>query len=265
MYTKIIKLTVVCILVIGLNAAVVSYAKIDPKTIVGIWLLDEGSGNDIKDLSGNKNDGKNVDAEWVEGKFGKALEFDGTNHAEIPASATTDDYVDGFTYTIWVKPTAAPPNVNTRLIERDWHNPTIQIGPSDFYGSTEINGDQAATNIRGGTWKQDEWSFVGLTWDGATLSLFVDGETVNSKKLAKPDFTKANNSGAIWLAQWKGGAGWDFKGVIDEFAVFNVALSEDDLKAIMDKGLDGALGLSPVSSIDKMAMTWGWIKNSGGK
>jgi len=46
-------------------------------------LADEGSGNIVKDTSGNGNDGIIHGATWVDGKYGKALSFDGVN-----------DYVD---------------------------------------------------------------------------------------------------------------------------------------------------------------------------
>jgi len=73
--------------------------KIDPESVVGMWLLDEGKGDTAKDSSGSGNDGTLANnPKWVEGKSGKALEFNGTNHVEIPASETTDDYLDGFTY-----------------------------------------------------------------------------------------------------------------------------------------------------------------------
>jgi hypothetical protein len=248
----------ICLLVVVQISINGSYANVDPNSIVGLWLLDEGSGDVVNDISGNGNDGTVVDANWVDGVSGTALEFDGASHVEIPASETTDDYVDGFTYLLWVQPTGAPPNDNTRVIERDWHNPTIQIGPADFYGSIEINGDQASSHVRGGTWSMNEWSFVALTWDGSTLSLYVDEEMVNDIGLGAPDFTKANNEGAIWLAQWKGGAGWDFTGVIDEVGVFNAALSQDDINSIRENGLDS---LASVSSAGKMAMTWGYVKS----
>lgn len=254
-------LTLDCLFLILLTISSLSYAKISPESVVGVWLLDEGRGEEVKDISKNRNDGKVVGAEWVDGKIGKALEFDGISHVEIPASASTDNYVDGFTYLLWVMPKSTPSNVNVRLIERDWHNPTIQIGPSDFYGSTQIKGDQANSNIRGGKWSMGEWSFVALTWDGSILKLYVDGKMVNEKKLDKPDFTKAHNNGAIWLAQWKGGQGWDFTGVIDEVAVFCAPLDENDLKNIMDNGLDKALGISPVSNSGKITSTWGHIKD----
>ena len=45
--------------------------------IVAYWPFDEGKSNDAKDASGNGNDGEVHDAEWVDGKFGKALKVDG--------------------------------------------------------------------------------------------------------------------------------------------------------------------------------------------
>ena len=52
-------------------------AAITKKDIVAVWLFDDGSGNILKDFSGNGNDGKLVEGPtWVDGKFGKALKFD---------------------------------------------------------------------------------------------------------------------------------------------------------------------------------------------
>ena len=249
------------VLAIFMLSTSITYAVIDPNTVVGIWLLDENSGDTIKDSSGNKNDGKNVGGERVAGKFGSALEFDGGNHAEIPASETTDNYVDGFTYLLWVMPTGTQPNDNTRVLERDWHNPAIQMGAADFYGSIVIAGDQAASNVRGGTWVKGEWTFVALTWDGSTLSLYVNDEMVKDIKLKKPDFTKNQGGGAIWLASWKA-VGWNYIGVIDDVGIFNVALSADDLSSIMASGLDKTIiGVSVTPSAEKLTSTWGQIKS----
>ena len=50
-------------------------AKIDPDSIVGIWLLDEEQGDTVKDSSGNRNDRNIINAKWTDGKFGKAKEI----------------------------------------------------------------------------------------------------------------------------------------------------------------------------------------------
>ena len=61
-----------------------SDAALDPKTIVGIWKFDEGKGVTTKDSSGNENDGALMNKpKWVDGKFGKALEFDGSSFVDM--------------------------------------------------------------------------------------------------------------------------------------------------------------------------------------
>lgn len=249
----------IIVVILCLTSFVISFkgihAEIDPESIVGIWLLDEGQGKEIKDFSRNGNDGQIIGAKWTDGKIGNALAFNGASRAEIPGSKTIDNYLEGFTYLLWVQPTANPPNANTRVIEHDWHNPTIQIGPNDYYGSTAANADQAQTNVRGGAWELDEWNFVAITHDGDVLKLYVDGELVGEKAVGKADEKVGTE---IRLAAWRK-AGWDFTGIIDEVGVFNKPLSEDDLNDIMNNGLEEALFVSPA---DKIATTWARMKES---
>ena len=46
-------------------------------------------------------------------------------------------------------------------------------------------------------------------------------------------------------------------GTLDEVAIFNVDLSEDQINAIMDNGLQSALGVDPQG---KLATSWAMIK-----
>lgn len=46
-------------------------------------------------------------------------------------------------------------------------------------------------------------------------------------------------------------------GLFDEVAIFNVDLNEDQITAIMDNGLQAALGVDPHG---KLATSWGMIK-----
>jgi hypothetical protein len=86
---------------IGLYAVpFVTVAKIDENT-VALWLFDEGSGDVVKDFSGNGNNGKIFEAEWAPGKFGDALKFDGiadqTDYVEAPSPSLVlyFDFEDG--------------------------------------------------------------------------------------------------------------------------------------------------------------------------
>lgn len=230
-------------------------AAVDPETAVGIWLFDEGSGDVAADSSGNGNDGELVGAGWADGVRGMAVEFDGVSHVAFPANATTDDFLDGFTYMLWVDVVAAG-NANVRIMERDWHNPTIQTGGGDFYGSIVTGANDITNGIRGGTALPGEFVHVALTHDGSKLILYVAGEAVNESDVAEPTLTNANDGGAIWLGQWKA-PNWDLTGRVDEVAAFNVALDQGDIQSLMENGLETLLAVEPQ---DKLAVSWASLK-----
>ena len=238
-----------------------SDAKVDPETTVGIWLFDEGKGDTAKDISKNGNHAKLVGAKWTQGKHGKAVEFDGTNHVKIAASKSTDDYLDGFTYCLWIKPLGAAGKDHVRIIERNWHNPGIYIGPKDFFGSIVSKGalQPAVGQSRGGKPEAGKWTFIALTHDNTLLRLYVDNELVAKTKIGKPDLKNEHDGEAIWLASWKA-AGWNFAGVIDEVGIFNTGLSADTLKDISVQGFEKHM--SVVSANNRLTTKWGLLKKT---
>ena len=77
--------------------------------LVLYFAFNEGTGKTAKDLSENGNDGEIHDAKWVDGKFGKALEFDGkTGYVEVPDSKSLD-ITKAVTIEAWVKSNADHP------------------------------------------------------------------------------------------------------------------------------------------------------------
>ena len=73
------------VIIINAVVAAPSYCKIAPETIVAYWLLDDGQGKTATDSSDNAYDGFITGSNWVDGKYGKALEFDGkTDQVEVP-------------------------------------------------------------------------------------------------------------------------------------------------------------------------------------
>ena len=61
------KTIIVCLatLTLCLTFTVQTYAEIDFSTARGIWLLDEGKGKEIEDISGNENHGELQGGKWV--------------------------------------------------------------------------------------------------------------------------------------------------------------------------------------------------------
>lgn len=67
-----------CFVAINLVLILQSVAKFDLRTAVAVQLFDEEKGNVEEDFTGNGNNGTLMNrTEWVDGKIGKALKFDG--------------------------------------------------------------------------------------------------------------------------------------------------------------------------------------------
>ena len=224
-----------------------SFAKIDSKNIVGMWLFDKGSGEIAKDYSDNGKDGKLMnDLKWGQGKFGKALEFDGQ-----------DDYVDvgdlglsgEVTIGMWVKPNNAVDD--DRLISNT-------IGPTGPSFTIRFQG--GGVEVWSQKWQQvissfdnDQWGHYAFVFDDAgNATGFYNG--VEGSTVSDPPYAFTNiGIGANFLDNW----GQYFNGIMDEVAIFNVTLTEDDIKSIMTKGLKSIAAVSPTG---KLATIWGTIK-----
>ena len=226
-----------------------SSAKIDPDSALGIWFFDEGKGGEAKDSSGNGNDGEIVDAEWVAGKFGEALKFEGGAHVAVGDFA---DYEEEVSIVALIKTPAAPA----------WSD--IIVGPCGDVILTlkdhKLNfAGQCAQPIPHNTWSKsllndDEWHQVAGTYDGKEVKVYIDGEEEASNAAAGPFKVGPKFIGSRDDKQEA------FTGLIDEIAFFNVALSDADVKAIADGGLSVALGFAAVSPQAKLTTAWAKIK-----
>ncbi len=95
---------VFCFLLLGLST---SYA-ID-KDLVGLWLFEEGKGDVVSDSSGMGNDGETEgEPKWVDGKFGKGMEFDGAGDMVVIPDSDTLEFDEDFTLAVWINTEAAP-------------------------------------------------------------------------------------------------------------------------------------------------------------
>ena len=105
------------------------------------------------------------------------------------------------------------------------------------------------------------WIHYAATFDSSAnndqLVIYVNGERAGS---STRDGQGTGNENPVEIGRWGGGS--QFVGIIDEVAIFKDVLTEDDLKTIMDNGLDNALGgVSPVEPSNKLATIWGKLKS----
>jgi hypothetical protein len=241
--------------------ALVSHGAVRLQDAVGVWLFDEGAGDVAKDSSGNGNDGKVDIATWTDGKFGKALSFAGDASVEV---ASTDKLNNGGQYTLMAYFNANVLNDWHQLIAKDGQY-LLRIDPPSEGGKMS-----SFVNLDGG-WEPrassadvpviDTWYHFAATYDSGTkkLTVFVNGVKVGE---SDRDGNPTANDNPVTFGHWGGSS--RFRGVIDDVAIFGIALPESDIKSIADNGLKSVLGLGEPTSVQpfgKLATMWGDIKS----
>ena len=235
-----------------------SYAK--DKDVVAVWMLDEGKGDTTKDSTENGHDGKINGAKWVDGKFGKALQFNGTSDfIEVPH----DDALNLQTYTIVATfKIPATPTAWYTIICKDTAGPIRTYGL--YVGTTGLLNCSFST---GNQWRgiydknvdpdldtmvdDGKWHTVAIVYDMKTYWVYIDGKLEAQKKITdKPDTSDMT----VTIGSWHGD-GW-LNGLIDEIYLSKRALSETEIK----KFSSGIAAASPVYPQGKIAVTWGSIK-----
>jgi len=246
-----------CLILASLMFTVQTYA-IDSANIAGAWLFDEGSGDVANDSSTNDNNGKLVgDPQWVDGVFGTALDFNGTSdYVEIPDSESLD-IVNAITISAWMY--KRTDDIHGGTILGKWKQvgdvwSYVLYGLGDGGGGFRLRwSDGSQTNLEGPyNLPNEEWVHYAATYDGSTMIVFQNGEEIVQTG-ANKEINVTDNP--LWIGN--DGYQQHFNGILDEVAIFDVALSVNEIQNLMDTGIAGVLAVSPS---DKMALTWGNIK-----
>ncbi|MBD3185156.1 hypothetical protein GF312_22945 [Candidatus Poribacteria bacterium] len=244
-----------------------SQAEITQESIVGAWLFDEGAGEKAMDITRKSADGLLTGGpSWVDGKYGQALGFDGSDdYLEIALPEILNNIPgNSFSVVYWinVRDITGSGNIWTRVIEARFDNVNyfqfvIQINDGEF-GVNHVADGSERTVITDNPISADTWYHAALVWDAtqATIKFYLDGvlQSGVGTTPASPGDKKEINIGR----RTDGNIDTYFDGIIDEFAILNVVLTEEDIETIMDYGL---FVIAPVSSKGKLATLWSKIKD----
>ena len=221
------------------NVGAVKYAPPNNQGLVGYWSFNEGTSTVALDYSGNKNKGTLVNGPaWVNGKRGKALNFDGVNDFvdANPSNGNNLDISGPLTVTAWVKTNSLGTfqTIISKHTGGSNANYLIWIENQNRF-QTYASPGGISTNVMGTTVaKKNTWYHVAELWDGAFLRLFVNGVQ---------EGTPASGSGNVGVtikdvaigSESYGGSNF-FNGLIDEVRVYNRALSADEIQKLYNAG-----------------------------
>ena len=257
----VVTLACISLIVIGLILTGQSFAKIDKESIMGMWLFDK-EGAVVKDSSGNGNDG-NIEGspKWIDdGKFNGGMYFDSTDDQDVVKVPMVIEY-DEITVMVWFKDQGSP--VRPRLVS----NEHTDVSNTGFQLEYDTSGSNSFFDIGTGAHSSakfnfkatlDEWYHYAGTYDGSTVRAYIDGELM-AEVNASDAIKKTPHDVHIGVSTYAKSDG--LTGALDEVAIFDKALTEDDIKDVMEKGLEKASGLAAVSPSGKVATIWGQIKS----
>ncbi len=226
-------------------------------------------GDDVIDVSGNKNDGliKGKAIKEAGGKVGGALEFPGVATDYI--SVREHHYVDPIkqiTLVAWVK-------AGQRGMIASWDR-------SEFFRfavGDDVGGNNGQTFVAFDTccpcchdWfgktkvADDKWHHLVAMFDGKENRIYVDGK-LDEKIAAPAKVIGAGQSryGFIGIGSEAGafdaatGPTWAYSGLLDEFMLFHRALSEKEVEYLAN----GPADPFAVDPQGKLSTTWADIKD----
>lgn len=205
---------------------------------VGLWHLN-GNSNDVSGTGANGTD-TSVTYSLANGKLNQGAGFNGTtSKISLGTNISALKLTSNFTVSAWVKTSASGVN---QFIFQTYYNTGF---PAGFYfaissanklillsgkktGST-VNVDYAAatgvTSINDG-----KWHYVVGTWDGSALRVYVDGNLETSTSWANAPVYDTTSQQRIGNGNQSGTETNFFNGAIDEVAVFNRALTDQEIR-----------------------------------
>jgi chitodextrinase len=234
--------------------------------LVAAYSFDEGSGSTVGDSSGNGNTGTVSGATWTNaGKYGGALVFNGTTSTVNVPNTASLQLSSGMTLEAWVNP-ASVTSAWRDVIYKGNDNYYLE-GTSGGSGVPAGGGTFAGSNANAfatGALPTNAWSFLTLTYDGATLRLYVNGTQVatQAKTGAIASSTNQLQIGGDSLY------GQHFNGMIDQIRIYNTALTASQIQTDMNGG--ATLPTAPTNlsasftSSTEIDLSWGSSTDAAG-
>jgi|GEM_PF-1286092 len=211
-----------------------------------------GGSNDVCN-SGNGGttlDGTSTATRTNDGKFGKALDFDGTDDVVTITNSTAIDLntglASGFSVSAWIY---ADSDGETDTGQIFWKGNSTYLRTSGQSGSN-LNLDASldlatpATKSLTAPITTGTWNHLVMAWtddDDDEITLWVNGKNMGSSTNGVGPTTAESNSLLI-------GGSTNFDGKIDEFKVYNYELSEDEVKLDYNRGAAAVLGTLSVGT-----------------
>jgi len=197
-----------------------------------LWLkFNEGSGSIAKDSSFYNNHGTIYGAVWTDGKFGKALSYDGVDDYMEVADSSSLHIADRLTVAMWVKVESFSSFqhfiskfewvAGKRLGFKIWQDSEKKVVFAYGDGSTS----SAITSTQ--TIEEGQWYHIAAVL-GDYEEIYINGSLDKQESRGPLDFSTQ----PLIIGANENASGNFFNGIIDEVRIYNRALSENEIKML---------------------------------
>lgn len=198
--------------------------------LVGCWLMNEGGGNIVNDLSGNRIRGTIVNAIWSKGQFGPALSFDGTGDNIATTIISQTDSLAAMTVGVWCYPLST---TNYRFaISKDT---AFGIGVRDYDGYRwsliSTGGSTGTAGKSVGTVEYNTWQFLCVRFNGSVAELIKNGVILDSVPATGTTKIETDYMG-IGVFRQANTDYYNWNGLISHVQLWNRALSASEVQQL---------------------------------
>ena len=249
------KMVVMTIALLGL-LSLPALGDVD-ETLVLCLSFDEGQGDIAHDSSSYGFHAKVSGATWVDGKFGKALRFDGQDDFVSVGDAPELRLLEGGTVMAWIYLEGQGTSVWPRIVAKElktnssggYHMP-IDWGKGRLLRFVI---DGGAGNSVGDPLDFEKWYHVAVAFDGENLRFYINGEKVAEVPQEKP---LPDTEAELWIGNSPAGDR-PFQGIIDEVRIWSRALGDDEIREQMNMSTKQLVSVDPRSALPAL---WAELK-----
>jgi hypothetical protein len=230
-------------------------------TMVLCLSFDNDQGGIVKDSSMYALDGRSQGVNWVDGKFGKAAEFNGVDSFVEVADSKQLLLLNGGTFMAWA-------NIYTESGHATWPRILIKSNVNGGTNGYDFLFDRAlgyslrlcmggVCNTYDTPVEAKSWHNVAVTFDGKMIYAYIDGQKIGEGPQAGPAIDTTGS--VLRIGNGIIGDPRPYNGLLDEIRIWSRALKEDEINWQMTRGTLDIIAVNPAL---KLAGTWGMIKTS---
>jgi hypothetical protein len=211
--------------------------------LLGRWQMDETSGANAADSSGNNHAGTATGTTIVAGESGMARSFSTSADYVNMGNVTSINGLSAVTVSAWIKAPSANANASeANVVDKSGCGGTAGDGPFELglnlnfthphqlQFSVYPSGAGASYNTAPTRNVDDgNWHFIAGTYDGTTIRTYVDGAQDDSLVISGGALSSTTN--VVDIGGYCTGHSNQYSGTVDDVRVYNRALSASEIQS----------------------------------